>query len=152
MKINCLKLVCFLFSVAILGFSLSCSQLRTGKASSEPKGLTEKVSDTVRIANDSLSYEIIIIDPGFNRWINSVARSRGYYSQGYLERRNAIFVNHWNMRVMDTRYNRDLYLMRIDYDPQIDYGYEVNYLLYNYFLFFQRQYDQQLGPFLPRLQ
>lgn len=53
---------------------------------------------------------------------------------------------------MDTKYNRDLYLMRIDYDPQTDYGYEVNYLLYNYFLFFQRQYDQQLGPFLPRLQ
>ncbi len=37
--------------------------------------------------------------------------------------------------------------MRIDYNPQIDYGYEVNYLLYNYFLFFQREYDQQLGPF-----
>lgn len=138
--------------IALLCYVTSCSQLRRGKASSEPKELTEKVSDTVRIANDSIAYEIIIIDPGFSRWINSVARSRGYYSQGYLERRNAIFVNHWNMRVMDTRYNRDLYLMRIDYDPQIDYGYEVNYLLYNYFLFFQRQYDQQLGPFLPRLQ
>ena len=58
------------------------------------------------------------------------------------------------MKVMDTKYKRDLYLMRIDYDPNRDYGYEVNYLLYNYFLFFffQRQYDQQLGPFLPRLQ
>ena len=26
-------------------------------------------SDTVRIANDSIEYEIIIIEPGFNAWL-----------------------------------------------------------------------------------
>ena len=142
----------YLVLIVSLCFLMNCSSLRNARSAHLASDLAKKVSDTVRIANDSIEYEIVIIDPGFSRWINSVARSRGYYSQGYLERRNTIFVNHWNMRVMDTRYNRDLYLMRIDYNPQIDYGYEVNYLLYNYFLFFQREYDQQLGPFQPRLQ
>ncbi|MGJ8739147.1 MAG: DUF6146 family protein, partial [Zobellia laminariae] len=30
-------------------------------------------------------------------------------------------------------------------------GYEVNYKLYNYFIYFQRKYNQRLGPFVPRI-
>ncbi|MGO2102488.1 MAG: DUF6146 family protein, partial [Psychroflexus halocasei] len=32
----------------------------------------------------------------------------------------------------------------IDYQPHIDYGYEVNYMLYHYFLFFEQKYNQKL--------
>ena len=38
-------------------------------------------NDTVRIANDELEYEVIIIDPGFSTWLNSTALPRNYYSQ-----------------------------------------------------------------------
>ena len=93
-------------------------------------------NDTVRIANDSLEYEIIIIEPGFNLFINSIARPEGYYSQSYLENKNQILVNDYNNRVRQPmRYNTNLYVQEINYNPQIDYGYEVNYLLYNYFVY-----------------
>lgn len=101
-------------------------------------------NDTVRIANDSLEYEIIIIEPGFNLFINSIARQRGYYSQSYLENKNRFLVQDYNQRVINPqRYNPNLYVQQINYDPNIDYGYEVNYLLYNYFVFFSREYNQR---------
>ncbi|QLE02653.1 hypothetical protein HX109_14200 [Galbibacter sp. BG1] len=108
--------------------------------------------DTVEIADDSTEYRIIIIDPGFYTWLNSIARPEGYYSQQYMESRNNIYVINWNQRVMNPQqFNPNLYEMQIDYSPNIDYGYEVNYKLYNYFLYFQRKYNQRLGPFYPRI-
>ena len=41
--------------------------------------------------------------------------------------------------------------MQIDYQAHIDYGYEVNYKLYNYFIYFQIQYKQRLAGFVPRI-
>ena len=108
--------------------------------------------DTVNIASDETEYEIIIIEPGFNFWLQSIARPEGYYSQSYLENRNQLYVINWNIRVTQpSRFDPNLYLLQIDYDSGIDYGYEVNYKLYNYFIFFQRKYNQRLGPFLPRI-
>lgn len=111
-----------------------------------------KSSDTVRIANDEAEYEVIIIDPGFNSFLNSQARPRGYYSELFLEQRNNVYVNEWNIRARQPqRYGSDLYMMQIDYSPNIRYGYEVNYLMYNYFIYFQLRYKQQLGGFVPRI-
>ncbi len=100
-------------------------------------------SDTVRIANDSLEYEIIIIEPGFNAWLVT-QRPRGYYGEQFLETRNRIYVTEYNQRVLQPfRFNPDLYIQQINYEPNIHYGYEVNYLLYNYFLFFEQRYRQR---------
>ncbi|MFT3793144.1 DUF6146 family protein [Flavobacterium sp.] len=102
-------------------------------------------NDTIRIANDSLEYEIVIIDPKFNAWLTSRARPRNYYGIAFLENRNLWLVSEWNRRVLEPmRYNPNLYELRIDYQSNIRYGYEVNYLLYNYFLFFQQEYRQKL--------
>ncbi|MBO0323317.1 hypothetical protein J0X14_13495 [Muricauda sp. CAU 1633] len=106
----------------------------------------------VEIKDDETEYEIIIIEPGFYTWLNSIARPEGYYSQSFLENRNAIMVTNWNQRVMQPmRFNPNLYELQINYDQNIDYGYEVNYKLYNYFIYFQRKYNQRLGPFVPRI-
>ena len=118
----------------------------------EKLAFEKQEGDTVKIASDSTAYEIIIIDPGFNLWLASVARPEGYYSQSYLENRNQILVTNWNQRAMQPlQYGANLYEMQIDYSRNIDYGYEVNYKLYNYFVYFQRKYNQRLGPWLPRI-
>lgn len=106
----------------------------------------------VRIGDEESEYEIIIIDPGFYTWLKSIARPEGYYDQTFLESRNQLYVLNWNQRALGL-YNADpnLYLMQINYEPGIDYGYEVNYKLYNYFIYFQRKYKQRLGPFVPRI-
>ncbi|MEM9001012.1 MAG: DUF6146 family protein [Bacteroidota bacterium] len=101
---------------------------------------------------DSIEYDITIIDIGYNRWLNQIARPKGYYTQSFMENRNYIFVLEWNRRFLaPQRYDPMLYEVQINYDPNIDYGYDVNYKLYNYFIYFQRRYNQRLGPFLPRI-
>lgn len=124
----------------------------TSKTTNSNKDITQKSQDTVRIANDSIEYEIIIIEPGFNSWLETRAKSEGFYSQSYLETKNQIFVIEWNNRVnQPNRFNPNFYEMRIDYSPHIDYGYDVNYKLYNYFIYFQLHYRQQLSSFIPRI-
>lgn len=118
----------------------------------EKKAFQQKVGDTVKIVDDSTEYEIIIIDPGFDFWLKSVAKPEWYYSQSFLESRNQIYVTEWNIRATQPqRYDPGLYEMQINYDPNIDYGLEVNYKLYYYFIYFQRKYNQRLGPFVPRI-
>ncbi|MBL0685527.1 hypothetical protein JJQ60_18475 [Aquimarina mytili] len=100
-------------------------------------------NDTIRIANDSLEYEILIIEPGFNAWLVT-QRPRGYYSETFLEIRNRQYVVEYNQRVSQPiRFDPNLYIQYINYEPHIHYGYEVNYLLYNYFLFFEQRYRQR---------
>lgn len=100
-------------------------------------------SDTLRIANDSLEYEILIIEPGFDSWIHSQP-PRGYYGVDYLETRNYQYVLEYNNRVYNRSYSSILYPQEINYDPNIHYGLEVNYLLYNYFKYFEEKYRQKL--------
>ncbi|WP_029209558.1 DUF6146 family protein [Aquimarina agarilytica] len=104
---------------------------------------TEK-EKAVRIANDSLEYELIVFDIGFNRFLNSQAQPRGYYGINYLENKNILFVTEYNIRASNPIQYSDIYGPQIDYQNHIHYGYEVNYLLFNYFLFFQKKYRQRL--------
>lgn len=137
--------------VVLILLAISCHTSKTGLDAQTGTPLVTK-GDTVRIANDSVEYEIIIIEPGFNVWVNTVAQPRGYYGQKFLESRNRVMVMEWNARVRQPmRFNPSLYPMEIYYDPKINYGYEVNYLLYNYFVYFQLKYKQRLSSFLPRI-
>jgi len=113
-------------------------------SSSPVKNLKTKKEEPVVIANDSLEYEIIIIDIGFNFYLNSIAKPVGFYSQSYLERWNRIYVSTWNMRANNPRFNANIYENRIDYDHNIDYGMDVNYKLFNYFQFAQQKYRMRL--------
>lgn len=118
----------------------------------EQKAFNQKEGDTIEIVSDKTEYEIIIIEPGFNFWLQSIARPKHYYSQSYLENRNQLLVMEWNRRVLlPQQFDPQLYELQINYEPNIDYGYDVNYQLYNYFVYFQRKYNQRLGPFLPRI-
>jgi hypothetical protein len=106
--------------------------------------------DTVKIANKDLEYEVTIIDAGFSSWLNSRAFPRNYYSESYLESKNRVYVAEWNNRVLQPmRYDPKLYEMQINYDSSIHYGYEVNYLIYNYMIYFQNTYKQKLFGFVP---
>ena len=112
----------------------------------------EKTNDTVRIANEELQYEVIILDGGFNSWLRSTAKPRDFYSQNYLEARNIPWTIEWNniARFPRNSRERDLDLMQIDYQTGTNYGYEVNYLLYNYLVYFQLKNNIRLGGFAPR--
>ena len=130
---------------------VACSTTSQNMASTDTVSASnKKVNDTIRIANDSLEYEVIIIDNGFSTWLASRAYPRNYYSLKYLENKNYLYVTEWNNRVLQPqRYSPRLYEMSIDYRPDIHYGYEVNYLIYNYMIYFQNTYKQKLWGYVP---
>lgn len=143
----------FLLIVALIGIGFLSCKSTTNTATANNERLENAVdNDTVSISSDESDYEIIIIEPGFNGWLASTARPRGYYSQVFMEQRNILYVREWNLRNMQpSRFNPNLYELRIDYDSRTDYGYEVNYMLYNYFIYFQLKYNQRLTSLVPRI-
>lgn len=142
----------FLYILLVGGLLIGCNSSKTINSNTKKDTVNVVENDTVSIANADLEYEIIIIEPGFNTWLASTAKPEGYYSQSYLETKNLFYVQQWNNRVLQpSRYNQNLYEMQIDYRAGIDYGYEVNYKLYNYFVYFQLTYNQRLGGSVPRI-
>ena len=138
-----------LLLIATLFILIACNSTQERKNFDDKPKLE---SDTIRIANDEIEYEVLIFDVGFSSWFNSFAKPRNYYSQSFLESRNRIWVIEWNRRTMlSSQYNPNLYEMSINYETNIDYGYEVNYMLYNYLVYFQLTHNQRLGGFIPRI-
>ena len=137
--------ICILLFLCVI---IACSTSKSNVANPEkPK---TAANDTIKIINEELEYEVIIIEPGFDTWLQSTAYPRGYYSQPYLENKNDFYVLEWNSRVRQPQiYPPNLYEMIIDYQPTINYGYEVNYLIYNYMIYFQNKYNQRLYGRVP---
>jgi hypothetical protein len=143
---NCFYILAVLFTI------IACSSTATNATVANNASTTKSnTKDTVRIANDSLEYEVIIIDNGFTSWLASRAFPRNYHSLSFLENKNYQYVTEWNNRVLQPqRFSANLYEMTIDYQPHIHYGYEVNYLIYNYMIYFQNTYKQKLGGYVPQ--
>jgi len=129
-----------LIIATIVSFLFACT---SNKKSITPSKQFQKETDTIRIANDSLEYEIIILEIGFNRYLNTQPPA-DYYGLKFLENKNYLYVTEYNRRVRDITISRDLYPQEINYNPSVRYGKEVNYLLYNYFRFFEKEYNQRL--------
>lgn len=135
------------FGIIAPFFIFSCNSNK--KFSSEN---TEKLkSDTIHISNPDLEYDVIIIDAGFSTWFNSYAKPKGFYSQSYLEARNRTWIMEWNNRARNPIRYGNIFDMTIDYDNTTNYGYHVNYMIYNYLVYFQLTNKQQLGGFQARL-
>jgi len=127
---------------------IGCST--TKKGIDAPENAKAIHGDTIRIANDELEYEVIIIDPGFTSWLVSRSFPRGYHTQTFLENKNRMYITEWNSRVLQpNRYDPNLYEMSINYQYGTDYGYEVNYLIYNYMVYFQNVNNQRLFGNVP---
>lgn len=130
-----LKQLLLLFSVGVFVYTCSSSPIKNKPTKEQP----------VVIANDSLEYQIIIIDIGFSLYLNTIAKPMSYHSQSYLENKNNIYVIAWNERARSPiRYDHNIYENVIDYDSNVDYGLEVNYKLYWYFKFAEQKYKMRL--------
>ncbi len=138
----------FLYLVYIASFFLfSCNSNKNFSAEN-----TEKLtSDTIHISNPDLEYDVIIIDGGFTSWFNTYSKPKSFYTQTYLENRNRFWILEWNNRARNPMKYGNIYDMQINYDNNTNYGYHVNYMIYNYLVYFQLTNRQQLGGFTARL-
>lgn len=125
------------FCLFCLGILYSCATQNQTK-SSEDKELTFE-------ENEEGEYDIVVFDAQYNTFLNSVAYPMNYYSEAYYKNRNTFMVTEWNLRFnQPMRYDPNLYEVRIDYNSQIDYGYEFEYKLYNFFMFIEWKYGVDL--------
>ncbi|MGE4289749.1 MAG: DUF6146 family protein [Salinivirgaceae bacterium] len=121
-----------------------CLVLLTGVAVAQEQEAQEKVQLINNTeAGDSLEYEVIIFDTGYEAWLHSHAKPMSYYSQSYLENWNRQYVLEWNYRYQSGM-NPDIVGSYIDYQPNTDYGLEVNYRLYTYFVYVEEQLNLKL--------
>lgn len=95
--------------------------------------------------NDEDEYDIIVLDPQYESYLRSIARPMNFYSESYYKNRNQIYVNEWNLRHSQPfNYDPDFYALRIDYEPTMDYGINLEYKLYNFFEFIKWKYKVDL--------
>lgn len=141
-KLNFIKHLLFLSLILTI---VNCRS--TDKLPEKSEVVTEpEIKTTIDKAKTTKDeHDIIVIDLGFQTWLASTAKAKGFYEQVYLENKNMRYVQEWNARVLQPqKYSSNLYEMQIDYSQNIDYGYDVNYTLYNYFIYFQNNYKQNL--------
>ena len=136
-----MKILLFILLIITTIYRCNSSQKPINSNDIKP---TNTSLDTIRIVNEELEYEILIIEMGFESWLVT-QKPMWYYSNNTLAIKNQFYVIEWNQRVLQPLvYNSSLYEQQINYDPTIDYGIEVNYKLYMYFQFFQQKYKQKL--------
>lgn len=101
--------------------------------------------DTLKLVNDSLEYELIIIDPGFEGWLAGKP-SMNFLSDTYYRSKNNLYVIEWNLRYLNPQRYGLIYENYIEYDSRTDYGIELNYKLYYYFRYFEDKHNVVLVP------
>lgn len=105
-------------------------------ACSSGKNATKTSATVTKSSQDSTEYEIIIIDPAFDQWYITNYTPAKDYPLEYYRGRNIIGVANWNEYYRSGRYTRTI-LNEIDYQPNIDYGIEVNRKLFWYFRYIE---------------
>lgn len=130
-------------ALLIILFIFSCGIQREGNSNRAGR---VALRDTSQV-KDSLEYELIIFDPGFEYWLNSMSFQKTQYSNSYLQSMNNLYVSEWNRRYSMGDNRIESY---IDYSPLNEYDFELNYKLFMYFKFFEERYRVKLLPNMGR--
>ena len=105
---------------------------------------TNAVLEHTESQQDSTEYEVIIYDNRFDLWyaLNySEAKDR---SNEYYRSKNIVASSAWDDYFRRGKYET-VVLSQINYQPQVDYGIEVNRKLYWYFKFVEENYGIALN-------
>lgn len=124
-----MRVIKVLFIVCIAIFISQCSSTKT---------------TSVNVTESENKHELLVLDARFNSWLVTQP-SMEMYSYAFLRAKNAIFASEYNSRVANRQnYSVDLYPQIIDYSSNEEYDKDLQYNLYNYFIYFQKKYNQQL--------
>lgn len=133
------KLIGFPVGLVFAAFLISCGPSKYGARNYGENMLIDKAGDD--------EYEVLILDPGFDRWFATNSRPPNFYSLEYYESQNRRYVAAWNERASSQASNpsNSPFQSYINYDPTIEYGLEVNYMLFYYFKYIGATYGVRYG-------
>ena len=96
------------------------------------------------IPKDSIEYELLVFDVGYDAYL-ATQPSMNFYSESYYKTWNALYVQEWNTRYRSHSF-KELYENYIDYDLRTEYGLKVEYQLYYFFRYFEKTNNVTLIP------
>ncbi|AZI33384.1 DUF6146 family protein [Kaistella carnis] len=94
--------------------------------------------------NDDGEYELHVLDSEYDYFLMTKAKPMSFYTEDYLKSRNRLLVSDWNAKYYSGRY-RDVIESSIDYDPNINYGLEYEYRLFQVFNYVYWKYGLKLN-------
>lgn len=100
--------------------------------------------DPIVFSQEKEEYETIVFAPGFDSFL-TMQPSKSYFTESWLKAKNAQMVTEWNYRYgSPSYYNPHIYEEAIDYDSKINYGLDVEYTLYMFFRFMEKENNMSL--------
>jgi len=120
----------FLPVLLIFFIGWACSSQKK-MAEMEPR-LVEVAGQDSTTAKDSVEYGIETFDAKFETWYQTHISETTYRSKDYYEQWNRQYVLAWNANAADPR-KSNFFEPIVGYDPNIDYGLELNHKLFYYF-------------------
>ncbi|NOR74956.1 MAG: hypothetical protein GQ525_07335 [Draconibacterium sp.] len=129
-----------ILSVIIL-FAIACS--------TQKRAINDKSIDGKAIEEDSLEYDMETFDARFESWYllqNGPAKSR---SLEYYENWNKQYVSVWNNKSRNTQ--NEFFESIVGYDPNQEYGFELNQKLFYYFQYVEHVLKIKIIPGGPKV-
>ena len=97
-----------------------------------PKGTVKVEQSEPQIEVDSVEYGVETFDGKFETWYEIHNTPATYRSQQYYENWNRQYVSAWNEKAASGNHN-SFFEPIVGYNPNEDYGFEVNHKLFYYF-------------------
>ena len=112
----------------------------------EAKEIYGNTKGTIAITlKPETEYEATVFDPGFEVFL-ATQQPKEFYSQSTLKIKNTQMVAVWNSRYhQPMQYNPAIYEVNIYYDPATGYGLDVEYTLYMFFRFMEKEHNIKLS-------
>ena len=120
-----------------------------GWACSSPKGVVKVEKNSVTIDNDSIEYELITFDSKFESWYIFHNSPTMFKSQAYYENWNRQYVSAWNFNATQAS-KGNFFEPIIGYEPDVDYGLEINHKLFYYFQYVENVLKIEILPTGPK--
>lgn len=117
------------FLAGALLFMIACS--------TQKRMVKIKKNSDLPAVEDSLEYELIVLDPKFETWYMMQNSPANYHSQQYYEYWNRQYVTVWNYHASSAQ-RGSFFEPVIGWYPTVDYGFELNHKLFYYFQYVER--------------
>lgn len=130
-----MKKIFFLLGIFLL--TLNCAPQQTGPKDGKTVALKPE-------KNDDGEWDLEVLDPQWNYFLNAVAKPMGMYTESYLKTKNNFLVSEWNSYYYARKFP-NIIENPIDYDSQENYGLKFEYKLYQVFAFVQWRYGLKMN-------
>lgn len=99
--------------------------------------------------DDSTTYELIVLEIGFDSWYVLQNQPSRYRSIEYYRYWNQRYISEWNFKA-GRQSHSDIFRDLINYDIGEDYPFEIEHKLFHYFIFVENELKIPIIPDGPR--